>query len=108
MVDILLNGDAVCRDPLSAAIRIIANVREALLELERSLLTRNALQSSSAIPYSVPLSSSLLDCSAYFEPIIDPMLPTFECTESMECGAPDFGDCFEPVATRDQSQRVSQ
>jgi len=108
MVNTLLNEDAVCRDPLSVAIRIIANIQGALLELEHSLLTRNALQSNSVICHSAPVSSSMLDCSAYFEPIIDPTLFTSEWTESAECGAPDFSDYFEPVAPCQHGQGMLQ
>ena len=65
MVDPLLTGNAVHQDLLSLAIPMIANLRNALAELEQSLLIRGAPQADSDLPDKELFSAPFLDRSPH-------------------------------------------
>ncbi len=99
MVDELVGDDAFL-DLSPLMIRILATIQKKLKELENLLIMSSALQYRYITPHCASPTNSSLDCSSYFEPITDPTTLAFEPTENAECCAPDFDDCFEPVALR--------
>ena len=100
MVDELVDENDIFLDLSPLMIRILAIIQKTLMELENLLVMSSALQYRYINPHCVPPTNSSLDCSAYFEPIIDPTRLASERSESADCCAPDFCDYFEPVALR--------
>jgi hypothetical protein len=86
----------------------LAHLQKTLMELESLLRRSSALRQHYTVPCDGPSLLSTLDCSAYFEPLIDPTLLTFDHRQSAEYGAPDLSDYFEPVAPYQPSQRILQ
>ena len=99
MVDELVDDDAFL-DLSSSVIRILVIIQQMSLELENLLRMSSALQYRYTTPYSILPTNSSLDCSTYFEPIIDQAPLASARAGNAQHYAPDFDDCFEPVALR--------